>query len=307
MMMSGLVRHSIIACLLLCASTTATADTVPFTLDASGRPVIQLTFDNETKQSAVIDTAARRTAMKETVAFAAGVERRGLNNIRHASAYGTLRLPLGSLDKLTVFNRRFKDNVVALYPDRSPLYIGGETTGLVGFDVMRGHVFRFNPTSGEVDVWSHSAQLANDGWMIVQGRANRSWDLVLETEFQGVDLTILVATGSSHTLVDLETAKKMFPEKTFKMNFGTWDVHRGLSTKPTNLDTLEIEGFTIGPWDIGKIEVGVTRLRFEPETRLKGKNVMVLGSDVLMRGPIAFDYRNQAVWVPKNHTNQTSR
>ena len=275
---------------------------MPFTLDASGRPVIELSFDNNTKQPVLIDTAARRTALKETFASQAGVERRGLNNIRHASAYGTLRLPLGSLDRLTVFNRRFRDNVVALYPDRSPLYIGGETRGLVGFDVMRGHVFRFDPNAGEVDIWSHSAELANDNWMIVQGRANRAWDLVLETNYMGVDLTILVATGSSHTLLGLETAQKMFPDRTFKMRFGTWDVHRGLSAKPTNLDTVKLENFSVGPWQIGEVEIGVTRLSFEAETRLKGKHVMVLGSDVLMRGPIAFDYRNQAVWVPTGAT-----
>lgn len=287
---------------LCCTSIAASADTVPFTLDASGRPFIELSFDNNTKQSVLIDTAARRTALKETFASQAGVERSGLNNIRHASAYGTLRLPLGSLDRLTVFNRRFRDNVVALYPDRSPLYIGGETRGLVGFDVMRGHVFRFDPNAGEVDIWSHSAELANDNWMIVQGRANRAWDLVLETNYKDIDLTVLVATGSSHTLLDLETAQKIFPDREFKMNFGTWDVRLGLTAKPTNLDTTELQDFSIGSWQIGEIEVGVLPLKYELETSLKGKSVMLLGADVLMRGPIAFDYRNQAVWVPSGAT-----
>lgn len=266
----------------------------PLALDAHKRPLVEVSFENGSTHMLLLDTAARRTAFKNKLAAELNADLRSRSTIRHFSAAGVVALPLASLPELNVFGKTVRQNVVALYPDYSPF------DGLIGFDTLRGQVFRFDPTGGKVDVWPHSGHLANAGWIMVQGRPNRAWDIVLETQINGHDIDILVATGSSHTLLDLDTARKIFPDKNFKLFFGTWNVHRGLNAKPLNLDTIVLEDFSIGSWHLGDLEVGATRLRLTEDSGLKDKNVMILGSDVLMRGPIGLDFRQQGVWVPSS-------
>ena len=284
-------------CLLLIPGTQAGAQTTgsfPLKFDRHGRPLIEVSFENGDAHMLLLDTAARRTAFKNQLADRLNANMRSRSTIRHFSAAGVVALPLASLPEMNVFGKVVRQNVIALYPDYSP------NIGLIGFDTLRGQVFRFDPHAMKVDVWSHSGHLANEGWTLLQGRPNRAWDIVLETRINGHDIDILVATGSSHTLLDLDAARKVFPNKNFKLFFGTWNVHRGLNAKPLNLDTIVLEDFSIGDWHLGDLEVGATRLRLAEDTGLKGKDVMILGSDVLMNGPIGLDFRQQAVWVPGN-------
>ncbi len=271
---------------------TGSAQAHPLKLDDHNRPMVEVTFENGDKHMLLLDTAARRTAFKNKLADNLGVEVRSRATIRHFSATGVVTLPYGWLPTLDIFGRTVNRNIVALYPDYLP------ANGLVGFDTLHEQVFRLNPKEGVIDAWSHSGQLAEDGWAMLQGRSNRGWDIVLKGTIQGLDMDILVATGSSHTLIDLDTARKLFPDRKFRPSFGTWNVHRGLNAKPLNLDTLVLEDFSIGPWQLGDLEVGVTRLKFDETSGLKGKNTMILGADVLMRAPIALDFRSQSVWIP---------
>ena len=282
----------LVSALAVFTDPAAGQNSFPLKLDAHKRPLVEVSFQNGSTHMLLLDTAARRTALKNQLTTELNADMRSRSTIRHYSAAGVVALPLASLAELRVFGKSVERNVVALYPDYSP------ADGLIGFDTLRGQVFRFNPAAGKVDAWSHSGHLADDGWTMLQGRTNRVWDIVLESQINGHDFDILVVTGSSHTLIDLDAARKIFPNKNFRLFFGTWNVHRGLNAKPLNLDTITLKDFSIGPWQLGDLEVGATRLRVDEASGLKGKNVMILGSDVLMRAPIALDFRNQSVWVP---------
>lgn len=294
-----MLQRIIYACIckmLLMTATNAAAEDQSYYLDAHGRPLVAASLGTGAEARLLLDTAARRTGLTNGLAAQAGAVARNRSRIHHFSSQGILSLPLAKLDKMTIFGKQVIRNTIALYPDNAPLQ------GIVGFDTLRGQVFRIEPENRIVHIAPHAGDIADAGWSMIEGRSNRYMGIVLTAQYQGEEIDVLLATGSSHTVLDRRVAKKLFPKKDFSVFFGITEVYQGLAPKALNLDIITLENFAIGPWHLGDLDVAVARLPVKQTIGVAKANLLMLGADVLMQQPLAFDFRNQSLWVPVEGT-----
>lgn len=270
----------------------AATEDLPFHLDDYGRPLVEIAFSNGEKLDVLLDTAARRTAFTNDVATRQGARRRMRSTIRHFSSAGLLTLPLATLDEILLFGKPIRQNTLALYPDRV------SASGLVGFDTLRGQVIRFSQETQTIEMLANSGRLAGEGWARIPGRNNRYMGIILKAQYGEHELDVLVATGSSHTILDRHAANALFPSKDFSVFFGTTQVYQGLPVWPRNLDTITLKNLAIGEWQLGDVDVTVDKLSASDATGVEGSKFLLLGADILMRQNIALDFRDHSVWVP---------
>lgn len=276
----------------IAATSPATAENLRLHIDTYGRPMVEVSF--ETGQSAlmVLDTAARRTALTNSFADTVSAKKHFRSTIRHFSSGGILTLPLASLETLSVFGKNVTRNILALHPDRAT------AQGLVGFDTMRGQIIKIDPGARQVTTFSNAGALVDAGWRMISGRPNRFMGILLTATYEGQKLDVLIASGSSHSLLDRRAANALYPGRDFRLFHGTEQVYLGLSGTPLHLDKLVLKGFKIGDWSLSNLEVSVASLPVKDATDFQDSKLLMLGTNALMRTPIAFDFRSQSIWVP---------
>lgn len=281
-------------CLVILTTNSAVAEVYPFQIDAHGRPLLQVTFNNGDHANFLLDSAARRTGIVNALADKQLAKRQYRSTIRHFSSAGLLALPLAKLNAFSLFDRQITENIIALYPDDAI------AKGLIGFDALRGQLLRFEPSAQAIHVTASPADIARQGWLRIDGRYNRHLGIVLSANYHNLEIDVLVATGSSHTILDRAAATRLFPDKNFSLFFGVNEVYQGLAPQPRNLDTIVLKDFSIGGWYLGNLEVTVAVLPSREATGYMDSSFMMLGADVLTRQNISLDFRDHAVWIPAN-------
>lgn len=286
------------AALLLGSATALAAETHKLELDEFGRPLLPIEFADGSSSLVLIDTAARRTGLKNELAQRLSVKVRDYSSIRHFSSGGLVERPHGLLNELSLLGRRVEDSTVALYPDNAL------QDGIIGFDTYGWHIIRLHAKEQMIEFQPNTATINRDGWQVINGRFSRHFGILLSTTYHGEEFDILLATGSSRTVLDMEAAKKLGKAGAIEKPDGFQYIAMGLDTGNRGMNETVLPDFRIGAWNLGDLPVLVSRLPAYDAVGRRGSNFIMLGADVLLAGDIAFDFRDFQIWLPAERINQ---
>jgi len=277
------------------ASTAATAksETLPVILDDFGRITVPIELYGRMEiRHFVLDTAARRSLLLNKDSGALGVKHYNKGVLHHFSSEGMLRLPAARIEAWMVGDRMVEGSVVGLYRDNA------SAEGLLGIEAFRGWIVHWNPATKNLKTYSNAGPLSAAQWHNLGGTPNRHFNMILTTEYGGMDLNVIVATGTDKTLLDKGTAIKLFPDlKAWAEGNNVYrSTVRGLGFQRKNYPSIKLPGFKIGKWDIGDIVVLAAELDAKQITGHENAPVLILGSDILAKHEVAFDFREFQLW-----------
>ena len=273
---------------------TAKPEILPVALDEYGRITVPTLLDGRSEaQYFLFDSAARRSLLLNRDSDANGIRRYEKGTIRHYSAEGLLRLPAATISSWKVGSRTVKNSIIGLYSDTD------EAAGLVGNNVFLGRILHWRPGAGQLEIHANTAPFAGASWRNVGGRPNRHFSMLLTTEYRGVEITVLVATGASRTVLDTGTLNQLFPnsKQWSEKNIDYKSVEFGLGSQRKNFRDFTLPNFAIGKWHLG--DIGVLSKSFDTKeiTGFVNAPVMILGADILLANEVAFDFRDYQLWV----------
>lgn len=282
--------------LIIAATAPARAETSSVTVkfDDYGRMMIPVKLQGASQeQYYLFDTAARRNLILKENSHGPAIKLYKKGTLRHFSSEGLLRLPAATIEQWQVGGRTVKQSIAGLYVD------SGYPSGMVGNTVFRGRILHWKPGGDRLNVYTNSAPLAHASWHNIGGRPNRHFSMLLTTNYRGQDITVLVSTGTSKTLLNVDLADKIFPRDKVEASKipGFQTVAFGLSSPRRRYSKVKLPNFKIGWWDLGDIEVLSAHFDTKEITGLMNAPVMILGSDILMQNEIAFDFRDYQLWV----------
>lgn len=289
-----MVSATATACLLLLIGAVAHAGVpIKYSTDAEGRVLLPVSFSDGQAFSYMLITNARRLGIRESSKDVTGVTIYPHRTMRSFSPLGLMNLPLASFNDVTFDGRTLTDRFGGVYPANST------AAGLLGYDAFGTHIVYIEPEQSTVTFLANSSMFSNDRWRLLAGRPNRHGGIVLEIEYQGVLLDVLLDTGLSRSVLDIGAAKALgIDPGTGGKDTRFIDVAVGIFPHMKTWPRAKIEDLSHAGWSIGDLDVGVSRLPVEEATGKKDAHLLILGSDVLASGAIAFDFRDHQVWVP---------
>lgn len=280
---------------LLCVVSSASFAGAPikFTRDEGGRILLPVSFSDGQMFRYMLGTNTRRLGVRESSNEVQGITVYPRRTMRSFSPLGLINLPLAGVDNVSFDGRVLTDKFAGVYP------VNSTAAGLLGYDSFGAHIIYIQPKSSTITFLANSAMFSREHWQLLAGRPNRHGGIVLEVEFQGVLLDVLLDTSLSRSVLDRDAAKALGiePGKGGK-NTRFIDVAVGIFPHVKTWPRAKIEGLSHAGWAIGDLDVGVSRLPVAEATGKKKANLLILGSDVLTSGDIALDFRDHQVWVP---------
>jgi hypothetical protein len=287
---------------LLIAAPQAHASSIAFTLDGEGRIIVPLEIGGVENPCFILDTATRRFGLSNHMADRHWAERVFKGSINHVSAGGTVRLPLAKLHRIRFGDHEIETGYAAIYPDHTAN--GPVTCGMLGFDAYHGYVMRLEGAARRISLSAHPGALARAGWRIITAEYNNQGALLIDTEYRGQTLTVMLATGLSHTMIDYAAAKLLFPED-FDGSPATREKHRGTTlarmgfiAPEREYDTVMLPGLAVNGWALGDVEAVVAHLPVRDQTGYMNAALLMIGADVLAGQDFALDTRAHQLWVP---------
>jgi len=263
-------------------------------LDGYGRPTIPVTLPGTGgAKYFLFDTAARRNLLLNRDSGAPGVKRYANGKIRHYSSQGLLQLPAATIASWKIGNRTVRNSITGFYPHSFG------TAGLVGNNVFVGRILHWKPGAKAFNVFTNTAPFADASWHNVGGRPNRHFSVLMRALYRDLEIRVVVATGAEKTLMDVDTLHKLFPNAKgwLSGNFEFKNIEFGLGSDRRNYRSFTLPNFKIGAWDLDGIEVFSATIDAEQITGDKRAPVMILGSDILMKHEVAFDFRDYQLWI----------
>lgn len=292
----------IMAALASTAHTRADEKTVPFSINAAGYIVVPLEISGEEASCFILDTAARRFGITNEMADLPGAERVYRGMINHVSSGGNLRLPHARLHNLRFAGHELELGNSAIFPSR--VANGPVSCGVLGFDAYHGYVMRLNGPARRLELDPHSGDLARAGWRLISAEPNNQGALMIQTSYRGQELTVILATGLSRSMLDYSAAELLFPErfegkpKPSLKGHGATIASLGFLASEREYKTLLLPDFAIKSWHVGNVEAAVTRLPARVQTGHVKAPLLMLGADVLAHKDFALDTRSHQLWVP---------
>jgi hypothetical protein len=301
--MSGrFVFVTIIILTLLIATPRAGATSIAFTLDTEGRIVVPLEIGGVENPCFILDTATRRFGLSNQMADRHWAERVFKGSINHISSGGAVRLPLAKLHRIRFGDHEIETGYAAIYPDRTA---GGPVKcGMLGFDAYHGYVMRLEGPARRINLSANPGALARAGWRIITAEYNNQGALMIDTEYRGQTLTVMLATGLSHTMIDYAAAKLLFPEDfdgsptARSKPHGTTLARMGFIAPEREYDTLMLPDLAVNGWPLGDVEAVVAHLPVRDQTGYMNAALLMIGADILARQDFALDTRAHQLWVP---------
>lgn len=301
-MFGRFVSVILVAFAVLVAARPADATSIPFTLDREGRIIVPLEIGGVESPCFILDTATRRFGVTNHMANRHWAERVFKGSINHISAGGTVRLPLAKLHRIRFGNHEIETGYAAIYPDR--IASGPVTCGMLGFDAYHGYIMRLEGPARRISLNAHPGELARAGWRIITAEYNNQGALLIDTEYRGQTITVMLATGLSRTMIDYAAAKLLFPED-FDGSPAARDTPHGVAlarmgflAAEREYDTLMLPDLTVKGWALGDVEAVVTHLPVRDQTGYMNAALLMIGADVLVQKDFALDTRAHQLWVP---------
>ena len=270
--------------------------------DKVGRITVPVKIGDGEIRYFLLDTAARRFGIRQDNIPDPLIQTYSERNIRHMSSSGLLVLPLAKIKRIEFGKSTTETAITGLFPAARG---DGDIAGVVGFDAYQGYILHVQPRKLHLELHANAGEFANAGWRLIPGHPNAYGGLLIENNYDGQDITVLLASGLSKTLINRAAAVLLYPElfpKGKRKNptqFGHSVVLKGLHSSLTGLDTLVLEDFHVLGWELGDLEVGISVLPVREQTGFIGAPFIMLGSDVLASREYALDARNHQLWVPR--------
>jgi predicted aspartyl protease len=263
------------------------------TKDLAGRAVARISVNGQGPFRFIVDTGANRSVLSQALATRLGLAPSGegvVHSIDSATptklvnvdslSFGTLRLSSGDTPVLD-----------------GPML--ADEHGLLGVDGMAGRMLHVDFTKQCVEIYENPAQMPMQGWLSVPARMRFGTMLTVQGVIQGVNVNVLIDTGS-----DLSLANEKFREALrgvatrsieykgdFAFTFGRPVVlERSVWTPRLNLGDTFVDDVIAY---IGNFHIfDVWGLQEEP--------TLLIGVDVLARsGEMAIDYERGVVHFRK--------
>jgi|GEM_PF-6634281 len=269
--------------------------------DEFGRITVPVNIGGGEVYYFLLDTAARRFGIRQDSVPSPHIKTYSHRNIRHMSSSGILILPLAKFKQIEFGRNSIETAIAGLFP-RAGSY--GDIAGVAGFDAYHGYILHVQPSKLHIELHANVGSFATAGWKLITGHPNAYGGLLIENDYDGQDITVLLASGLSKTLINQAAAALLFPDLFPKgkrkkgARFGRSDVFKGLHSRLVGLDTLVLQDFHVGGWELGDLEVGITVLPVKEQTGFMAAPFIMLGSDVLANREYALDARSHQLWVP---------
>jgi len=164
--------------------------------DAEGRAIALVSINGRGPFRFIIDTGANRSVLSQALATRLGLEHSG-EGVVH-SIDGAEPAALVNLDSLSFGALRLSQGDTPVLD--GPM-LGGEH-GLLGVDGMVGRLLHVDFTRHCVEIYEGGAPLAMQGWLSVPALVRFGALLMVRGEIQGVDVNVLIDTGSNISLAN---------------------------------------------------------------------------------------------------------
>jgi hypothetical protein len=281
-----------------CSATLKAADEIAYERDKFGRILVPIDLGDGQNRRFLLDTGARRFAVNAGMLPHKKIREFERSTINYMSSAGVLRLPLVKLENVGFIQNNREGLIAGVFPAKF------KSVGIAGFDAYHGYILHINPAKQQLGLYGNVGSFALRDWRLITGNPNVYGGLLLETEYKGVALTVLLSSGLSKSMLDIQAAALLFPDKVTQFHvtpgkeYGTERVVMGLDPRQKVYSTLILKDFNIRGWQLGDIEVAVNHLPVRKNTGYINTAFLMLGADVLAEKEYAIDSRGHQLWLP---------
>jgi predicted aspartyl protease len=263
------------------------------TRDAAGRAVALISINGQGPFRFIIDTGANRSVLSQALATRLGLVPSGegvVHSIDGAElatlvdveslSFGTLRLSRGDTPVLD-----------------GPMLDGQH--GLLGVDGMAGRLLHIDFTNQCVEIYESAAQLPMQGWLSAPARLRFGSLLMVPGEIMGVDVNVLIDTGS-----DISLANQNFRDALRGVAARSIQYHNGHAFTFGRPIVLEQSVWTpslrLGRIVIDGVNAYIGDFHIFDFWGLQDEPTILIGMDVLARSrEMAIDYERGVVYFRK--------
>jgi len=272
------------------------AETLPVTFDAYGRMLVPVEiYGRMDVRHFLFDTAARYPVFLNRDSGALGIRMIDKGTLNHMDSSGRARLPVARVEAYALGSQIIEDAIIGVYPN----WAGAD--GLMGNTAFHKRIVHWQPERKQLSIYPNLAPISGDDWMHLGGRPNKAYGMVLTTEYNGIEFDVIVATGTSRSIIGPDSVAKIFPEfwhpEAYDEDQPREPIIRGLNPDLEEKRPVPMPGFAIGGWVIEDFVPVAAYVDKEALTGVMNANVIVLGVDALLGQEIAFDFRDFHMWV----------
>jgi len=273
---------------------------IPFEYDQYGRILVPIEIGSDNIYPFLLDTASRRFSITDELLPQSHIKRHDHRTIRHMSSAGMYNLPLATLKQVSFGQNAREARIAAIFPKSRQIM------GSAGFDAYHGYILHINPMHKQIELHANSGAFANADWQLITGNPNQYGGLLLETTYKGHNLTVVLASGLSTSILDIQAASALFPNRVNKNHVlpgkedGVVDLQMGLNQKRYLEKTIVLEDFSIKDWHLGNLSVAIRGLSTQNKTGYTNSMLLMLGADVLAKTEMAIDGRSHQLWISPN-------
>ena len=274
----------------IAVSGMAVAET-PLSFSASGHVVAPIRIDGGDQYIFVVDTGAEGSAVYSRFAREAKLELAGQEQI--IGQTGTASLPLRHIARLEIDGKTVGPITASELPDRPD---GAVMAGIIGIDVMGGHLVDFDLPSARLTLMSGAkadALIASLG-PAVPARTVNGGLLAVPVQVNGFTGWGVIDTGARETRINTRFAHlaKVEKDETGAETTVHGATNKASSLRPGRARTVQMLGRELSDTSIRIADLPV----FEA-FGLQDEPAMIIGADYLGRFRLLIDFPTRRVWL----------
>ena len=263
----------------------------PLSFSASGHVVARVGIDNGDQYLFVVDTGAEGSAVYARFAREAKLELAGQEQI--VGQTGAASLPLRRITRLKVDGRTVGPIIASELPDRAD---GAVMAGIIGLDVMGGHLVDFDLPSARLALLdgAEAEALITSLGSAVSARVVSGGLLAVPVEVSGVNGWGVVDTGARETRINTRFANlaKVEEDKVAAVTTVHGATNSASSLRPGRTRTVRLLGQELAGTSIRIADLPVFEI-----FGLQEEPAMIIGSDYLGRFRLLIDFPTRRVWL----------
>lgn len=261
--------------------------------DTAGRAVAPISINGQGPFRFIIDTGANRSVLSQALATRLGLVRSG-EGVVH-SIDGAEPAMMVNVESLSFGALRLSSGDTPVLD--GPMLDGEQ--GLLGVDGMAGRLLHVDFTKHCVEVYESSVQFPMQGWLSVPARMRFGTMLTVQGEIQGVNVNVLIDTGSNISL-----GNEHFRDALRGVAARTIEQHGGRAFTFGRPIVLELSVWTptlrLGHTFVDSVNAYIGDFHIFEVWGLQNEPTLLIGMDVLARSQeMAIDYEHGVVHFRK--------
>jgi predicted aspartyl protease len=263
------------------------------TQDKTGRAVTAIRINDQGPFRFIIDTGANRSVLSQALATRLGLAPSGEGMVHS----------IGGVEPATMVNvRSLSFGDLHLSSGDTPVLDGpmldGEH-GLLGVDGLAGRLLHVDFINHCVAIYESPAQMSMQGWLSVPARMQFGTMLTVRGEIQGVEVNVLIDTGS-----DISLGNRRFRDALRGVAARSIQYHNGHAFTfghPIVLEeTVWTPALRLGRTVVESVNAYIGDFHIFDVWRLQDEPTLLIGMDVLARSQeMAIDYEHGVVYFRK--------